>query len=99
MGWFFETKAWEWIFSGVGVVLLAWMVKWLWGRRKRRLSQATTSERIKPHATGDDIRIQAGGDVSVAKDHGKSIQVKNSQIGVIGDHAEVKGGIRFKDQK
>jgi hypothetical protein len=45
----------------------------------------------------DKISIQAGGDVSVAKDHGKSIQVKGSQIGVLGDNAEIKGGIHFKN--
>jgi hypothetical protein len=94
MDWFINSKAWEWIFSGIGVALLSAMVAWLIGRKKRR---SASSEKMTPQPETDKISIQAGGDVSLAKDHGKSVQVKDSQIGVVGDNAEIKGGIHFKN--
>ncbi|MDM8550084.1 TIR domain-containing protein [Desulfobacterales bacterium HSG2] len=42
---------------------------------------------------GDVITIHAGGDVII--DKSKAYQVKNSQVGIVGDHASVKGGIHF----
>ena len=53
----------------------------------------------KREAKGDDIKIEAGGDVVFAKDSGKAIQVKNSQVGVIGENAKISGGIHYKNQK
>ena len=99
MDGFIESKAWEWIFSGIGVVILAWVAKSLWRRKREQPSQAASDEIVPTNTSGDDIYIKANGDVSIAKDHGKSIQVKNSNIGVIGDHVDVKNGIRFKEQK
>jgi hypothetical protein len=94
MDWFIKSKPWEWIFSGIGVAVATAIVAWLLGKKKR---QATGNENIIPKPGADNISIQADGDVSFAKDHGKSVQVKDSQIGVIGDNAQIKGGIHFEN--
>jgi hypothetical protein len=99
MEWFIESKAWEWIFSGVGVVILVWVAKSLWRRKRGQPSQDASDGIVPANTSGDDIYIKSNGDVTIAKDHGKSIQVKNSNIGVIGDQVDVKDGIRFKEQK
>lgn len=94
MDWFIGSKAWEWIFSGIGVAVVTAIFAWFLGRKRR---QDASNESMTPKPEADKISIQAGGDVSLAKDHGKSIQVKDSHIGVIGDNTEIKGGIHFKN--
>ncbi|MEZ4526214.1 MAG: alpha/beta hydrolase [Desulfobacterales bacterium] len=44
---------------------------------------------------GDSINIKADGDVVFAKDQGKAYNIKNSQIGVVGDNTVIKDGIHF----
>jgi len=39
---------------------------------------------------GDQISIESGEDVAFAKDHGKAVNIKNSQVGVSGDNATVR---------
>lgn len=95
MDWLIKNKVWEWLFSGIGVAVLAWLGAWYFSRKRRR----SADEKKPTVSTGDSIHIQAGGDVSLAKDNGKSIQVKDSQVGVIGDHAEIKGGLHFNKPK
>jgi hypothetical protein len=94
MDWFIKSKAWEWIFSGIGVAVASAIVAWFLARKRR---QTTAIEKMTAKPEADKISIQADGDVSFAKDHGKSVQVKDSQIGVIGDNAQIKGGIHFEN--
>jgi len=51
---------------------------------------------VKNGNSGDSINIKSEGDVIFAKDQGKAISIKNSQVGVVGDNATVKNGIHFK---
>jgi hypothetical protein len=94
MDWFIKSEAWEWIFSGIGVAVASAIIAWFL-RKKRRQAASSKNMTAKPEA--DKISIKAGGDVSFAKGQGKSFQAKDSQIGVVGDNAEIKGGIHFKN--
>lgn len=60
---------------------------------QERTEKAAAADARQPG--GDAINIQAGGDVAFSKDQGKSVVIKNSQVGAMGDHVTVKGGIHF----
>ena len=93
----------EWFAGVVGAIIAAvvggLILNWLWERWKEKSKKIPEKEPSQFSREGDDIKINAGGDVLIAKDNGRVIQFKNSQIGVVGDNAEIKGGIQFKDKK
>ncbi|WP_289021149.1 hypothetical protein [Desulfobacter postgatei] len=90
MNWLFENKAWEWLFSGIGVV-----VGKIFKKRKEKNDHGHTGRDVSFVNKGDNIRI-SGNNVSFAKDHGKSTQIINAKVGVVGDHAEIKGDVNVK---
>lgn len=80
MNWLIENK--EWLFSGIGVVFVCWVVGKIFKKGKEKDDR-------------ENINIVAG-NVSFAKNHGKSTQIINSKVGVVGDHAEIKGDVNVK---
>jgi len=95
MDWLIEHKPWEWIFSGIGVVAVCWGVGKIFKKRKEKDDQGHTGRDVNVVNKGDDIRI-SGNNVSFANDHGKSTQIINAKVGVVGDHAEIKGDVNVK---
>ena len=93
MDWFFENI--KWIFSGIGAVVIAGFFKMM----KKKSAKSHENETPNPLYKGDDIQIRANGDVVFAKDNGKAIQVKNSQVDVVGNNAEIKDGIHITNKK
>lgn len=95
MDWLVENKAWEWIFSGIGVVFVCWLAGKIFKKRKEKDDPRNTVSEINVTNKGDDINIRAR-NVSFAKENGKSTQIINSKVGVAGDHAEIKGDVNLK---
>jgi hypothetical protein len=93
MDWLVENK--EWLFSGIGVVFVCWVVGKIFEKRKEKDEPRNIVSEMNVANKGDDIRI-SGNHVSIAKDHGKSTQIINSKVGAVGDHAEIKGDVNLK---
>ncbi len=108
--WIMENKVWEWFFSGIGVVFLVWLINRFMGGKKAKEVPASIQKSVGKKGVlvegsvggdiitgdqGDNININAGGDVTFAKDQGKAYNIKDSQVGVVGDNAKVTGGINF----
>jgi hypothetical protein len=88
------------IIIGVVVTVVGGLIlNWLWERRKKKSAKSHEKETPKPLPNGDDIQINSAGDVVFAKDNSTAIQVKNSQVGVVGNNTKINGGIHFKNQK
>lgn len=64
MDWLVENKAWEWIFSGIGVVVMCWMAEKVLKKR-------------------EDVNLKT------------QVNITNSQVGAVGDHIHVSGGIHL----
>lgn len=111
--WMIENKVWEWLFSGVGVVFIVWFLNRFIiskkGKHARLVVEKSASENsvmvegnvggdVVSGDQGDRININAGGDAVIAKDQGKAINIKNSQVGVVGDNTKVEGDINFKKE-
>ena len=95
MDWLVENKAWEWIFSGVGVVFVCCVLGKIFKKRKEKDDQGHTGCDVNVVNKGDDIRI-SGNNVAFAKDHSISTQIINAKVGVVGDHTEIKGDVNVK---
>lgn len=105
--WLMANK--QWVFSGIGVAIIAGGMKLILSKFKKGKVMADNTTQSGANMVnngsvrgdmvggnkGDTLNIRAGGDVAVAKDHGKVIQIKDSQVGVVGDNANVNGGINF----
>lgn len=65
MAYLIENK--EWLFSGVGIFIIAWIVKFFFRRRQTTLSQTARSG-------SKSINIQAGRDISLQSN------VKNGDV-------------------
>ena len=90
MDWLIENKPWEWIFSGIGAVAIGWVLGKIFKKRKEK-----DGRDVNVVNKGDDIRI-SGNNVSFAEDHGKATQIINAKVGVVGDHAEIRGDVNVK---
>ncbi|HOX41619.1 MAG TPA: hypothetical protein PK263_05525 [bacterium] len=55
----FDNK--EWLFSGVGLVLVSWIGRIIYKRR-----QATSSQKI--HSGSNSVNIQAGHDIKIIRE-------------------------------
>jgi len=95
MDWLVENKAWEWIFSGIGVVFICWVAGKIFKKSREKDDSRNTVSEMNVTNKGDDINIQAR-NVSIGTKNGKSTQIINSKVGVIGDHAQIKGGVNLK---
>ncbi len=74
--WILDNKSWEWAFSGICVVILGWVGRWVFKRK-------SAPEPVK--------NVQAGyheGDV-IQGDTEKKTIIKNSKVGIVGDNVKV----------
>ncbi len=83
------------MFSGIGVVAVCWVLGKIFKKRKEKDDQGHTGRDVNVVNKGDDIRI-SGNNVAFVKDHSISTQIINSKVGVVGDHAEIKGDVNVK---
>ena len=84
--WIFENK--EWLFSGIGVAFFLVIIKLLRGKKNSETSNGTNG-----------INHGARNDISNIKDGNKSVKVKESTAGVIGDNPVIHGGIHFHNDE
>jgi len=88
MDWIFENI--KWIFSGIGVVVIAGFFKLFRAMKKEKSNKIPEKEPPQSSSQGDDIQINAAGDVVFAKDSSfvtyKVTKIKNSSDIVIGDN-------------
>jgi len=108
--WIMENKVLFFLGSGIGIVFFEWLTNWLRRRKKEKETPASIQKSVGEKGVivegnvggdiitgdqGDKININTGGDVTFAKDQGKAYNIKDSQVGVVGDNAKVTGGINF----
>ncbi|BBO91151.1 hypothetical protein [Desulfosarcina ovata] len=89
---------WEWVFSGIGVAILSVFVGWLLRRKKEAPSPTQNKGVVQRSTNGDNINIKANHS-AFAKDDESVIQINDSQVGVLGNNASIKGGIHIKQEK
>ncbi len=82
MDWLVENKAWEWIFSGIGVVAMCWVAEKVLKKR---------NEKSEQRGIGSEVNVTNKGDVNVKT----QVNITNSQVGVVGDHIHISGGIHL----
>ncbi|WP_286817814.1 AAA-like domain-containing protein [Desulfobacter sp. UBA2225] len=82
MDWLVENKAWEWIFSGIGVVVMCWVAEKVLKK---------SNEKSEQRGIGSEVNVTNKGDVNVKTQP----NITNSQVGAVGDHIHVSGGIHL----
>lgn len=65
--WLVENK--EWIFSGAGVAIIAWILNVIYGKSHRRVTQMQQSG-------NDSVNIQAGDNVNILLEKDKNNNVR-----------------------
>lgn len=86
------------------------LIVWVFISRKAKASDGSIKRTASDqgiHVEGDvkggmgsvqGDSVSAGGDVTFAKGGGTAVSIKNSQVGVVGDHSTITDGIHFKKE-
>ena len=84
-----DDKGWEWIFSGIGLPVLGWL---LLRSRRKPSAQPDTTPPSNTFNSDNGERNVAQGNHAIGKQV-RNIDASKASIGVQGDHAHVEGGI------